>query len=364
MVIPKINIFLSLFILLSALQLFLGACASDKPSGGSWSIPGEKLSGRRCSAHAELLPDGNALICGGCGMFTKENSAEIFSPEKQKIIKIINISDTPVFAVSDCSTAHLNDGNILLAYKVKYSGKKTKSVFEAKIFDSALYEFKDIKFSEKINAAALFIPLDGGNILIVNSSDGADYIYDAEKQKLSRIKTGSGSYKPVNFFHKNPDGSIIFFRSNAFNKYKTYIYSDGEIEQAAENLPLGAVQLDENSYFYADVKYDYFTGYVYNIKENKKKAVSNKIEAYASYPVYVKLSSSKVLIFGINEKNQSKDEIKEYASYIYDRKKNMFYKISNPPVRINRHTAAVMLKDGSILFAGGNLGLRPAIYKY
>jgi len=142
----------------------------------------------------------------------------------------------------------------------------------AGLFNSEDYKIKDIEYSDKIKYDSLLISLDNNRVLIINSIlDADDYIYDLKNRKYSPADSFSRNYKPLKFFHKQADGRIIFFRGNVFNKYNTYLYSPdtNEIVQYSDNLPLISVQLDEE--IYADVKYDYFTGYVYNIKEGRKK---------------------------------------------------------------------------------------------
>jgi hypothetical protein len=365
--------YLFLIIIMLFCSLFLsGKCFAfqlfkDKNiDKGKWEVIKTELTEvRRVGVNAHLLPDGNVLIFGGTGLWLHENTVDVYDPRQQKIIKTIPIYTGDDFLWSTrYNTISLKNGDVYLVYNVKRKNRnKPYGEIIAKVFDSKTYTFHDVKAVKGIIYHELALIKDG-NILIFESSPKISYIYDVQKDEYHEVNSPKYIFEGIIFRLKN--GDFIVFRG----KDKRYLFKDNKFEKYKDELPtkFETIQLDDENYLTLNAEIDCTTGYVVNIKENKKTPVLNKINrtwgANPYYPKLVLLDNKNVLILGIYAEYQGEKSRKKYTTHIYNFEKNKFYQIPNPPIYINRDTPAVQLQNGDILFVGGQLETKMEIYKY
>ena len=364
--IKKISVVLTLFCLLVSGKSFAFSLFEDiGVDKGKWEVIETELTEDRARAKAHLLPDGNVLIFGGSGLWLMENTVDIYNPVQKKVIKTIPIYTDNDFASSDgYNTISLKNGDVYLVYRVtkKYNhNKDPRGDYIAKIFDSKTYTFRDVKAAEKMSNFHELVLIKDGNILLLQHTPNTSYIYDIKKDEYRTINSIKESAN-VMIFRLN-SGDFIAFRG----KNKGYLFKDYKFEEYNKELPTeySTIQLDDENYLTLKAEYDCMTGYIVNIKENKKTPVLNKINkttAYtASVPVLVKLDNKNVLILGVNLTKRSPEAKKYYSSYIYNFEKNKFYQIHNPKYFIDTFAGIAKLKNGDILFVCGE---RIQIYKY
>ncbi len=345
-------------------NFFINREKVNKP--GKWVRLKGKLSTERRRVRAHLLPDGNVIIFGGTGLRFKENTVDIYSPKEDKVIKTVQICNDPYFRSSGYyNTISLKNGDVFLAYYIvtrKDNEKKNKTTSVAKIFDSKTYTFRDVTLKEAGAEQFLFVLLKDGNILMLSNSTLPNYIYNPNTDEYTEVENhedGTPSY----YIFQYENGDILFFKAR-----KWFIFKDGKIEKRYVDMEHPGIQVDNENFLEIVPKYDCTTGALYNVNEQKKIPVINKMDrtwgANPYYPKIIKLENKNVLIIGAYAKKRKIGETKKYTTYLYNYKENKFYKTENPPYYVSRHTATVTLKNGDILFIGGQLGRGMQIYKY
>lgn len=400
---------LSLFVTIVFLGLLCSGCnninlqndyISEKEK---WIVVKDEMDKPREPVTANLLPDGNVLIMGGINKST--DTAEIFDPNQMKIIKSIPLDDKRYF---EYNAVNLQNGNIYIIGGYVFQNKKYPNLPEltntTKIFDSKTYTFKNTKSIKNISTQLRTFLLKNGNVLIITNPMG---VTSDEYEKRKNIKfeiydpLKDTYYETKNNIHKMAigtkniildNGDIILSVYGNFKKNRDKTFGSGSLYKFNENrftefeeLPTEQlfIQLDNENYFTIKPEQTTSSGYVYNIKTKQKIPVKNKIDrtfysATSSHPKLVLLRNGNVLIIGISLRkkpitttpshyNRKNPYNYNYSTYIYDRKKNIFYKISSPPIKMDNNTASVMLKNGDILFAGGrsdSKGKKIQIYKY
>ncbi len=345
-------------------NFFINREKVNKP--GKWVRLKGKLSTERRRVRAHLLPDGNVIIFGGTGLRFKENTVDIYSPKEDKVIKTVQICNDPYFRSSGYyNTISLKNGDVFLAYYIvtrKDNEKKNKTTSVAKIFDSKTYTFRDVTLKEAGAEQFLFVLLKDGNILMLSNSTRPNYIYNPNTDEYTEVENHEdGTPSPQIFQYEN--GDVLFYKTG-----KWYIFRDGKIEKYNIDLQRSGTQIDNEFLLDLNPKDDCTIGTLYNVKEQKKIPVINKMDktwgANPHYPKEVQLVNKNILILGPYAKKMKIGERKKYTTYLYNYKENKFYKTENPPYYVSRHTATVTLKNGDILFIGGQLGRGMQIYKY
>ena len=346
-------------------NFFINREKVNKP--GKWVRLEGKLSTERRRVRAHLLPDGNVIIFGGSGMTFKENSVDIYSPKEDKVIKTIKIyNNKDFFASTQYNTISLKNGDVFLASGIKVKGDKYIGFLGfhpiAKIFDSKTYTFRDVTMKEGCVEQFLFVLLKDGNILMLSNSTLPNYIYNPNTDEYTEVENHEdGTPSPQIFQYEN--GDVLFYKTG-----KWYIFRDGKIEKYNIDLQRSGTQIDNEFLLDLNPKDDCTIGTLYNVKEQKKIPVINKMDktwgANPHYPKEVQLVNKNILILGPYAKKMKIGERKKYTTYLYNYKENKFYKTENPPYYVSRDTATVTLKNGDILFIGGQLGRGMQIYKY
>ena len=345
-------------------NFFINREKVNKP--GKWVRLKGKLSTERRRVKAHLLPDGNVIIFGGTGLRFKENTVDIYSPKEDKVIKTVQICNDPYFRSSGYyNTISLKNGDVFLAYYIvtrKDNEKKNKTTSVAKIFDSKTYTFRDVTLKEAGAEQFLFVLLKDGNILMLSNSTRPNYIYNPNTDEYTEVENHEdGTPSPQIFQYEN--GDVLFYKTG-----KWYIFRDGKIKKYNIDLQRSGTQIDNEFLLDLNPKDDCTIGTLYNVKEQKKIPVINKMDrtwgANPHYPKEVQLVNKNILILGPYAKKMKIGERKKYTTYLYNYKENKFYKTENPPYYVSRHTATVTLKNGDILFIGGQLGRGMQIYKY
>ena len=345
-------------------NFFINREKVNKP--GKWVRLEGKLSTERRRVRAHLLPDGNVIIFGGTGLRFKENTVDIYSPKEDKVIKTVQICNDPYFRSSGYyNTISLKNGDVFLAYYIvtrKDNEKKNKTTSVAKIFDSKTYTFRDVTLKEAGAEQFLFVLLKDGNILMLSNSTRPNYIYNPNTDEYTEVENHEdGTPSPQIFQYEN--GDVLFYKTG-----KWYIFRDGKIEKYNIDLQRSGTQIDNEFLLDLNPKDDCTIGTLYNVKEQKKIPVINKMDktwgANPHYPKEVQLVNKNILILGPYAKKMKIGERKKYTTYLYNYKENKFYKTENPPYYVSRDTATVTLKNGDILFIGGQLGRGMQIYKY
>lgn len=344
-------------------NFFINREKVNKP--GKWVRLKGKLSTERRHVKAHLLPDGNVIIFGGTGLRFKENTVDIYSPKEDKVIKTVQICNDPYFRSSSYyNTISLKNGDVFLAYYIvtrKDNEKKNKTIFVSKIFDSKTYTFRDVK-AQIGTRQAQFVLLKDGNILMLSSSTRPNYIYNPNTDEYTEVENHEDA-TVADLIFKYENGDILFFKLRNW-----FIFKDGKIEKRYVDMEHPGIQVDNENFLEIVPKYDCTTGALYNVKEQKKIPVINKMDrtwgANPYYPKIIKLENKNVLIIGAYAKKRKTGETKKYTTYLYNYKENKFYKTENPPYYVSRDTATVTLKNGDILFIGGQLGRGMQIYKY
>ena len=345
-------------------NFFINREKVNKP--GKWVRLKGKLSTERRYVKAHLLPDGNVLIFGGSGMTFKENSVDIYSPKEDKVIKTIKIyNNKDFFTSAQYNTISLKNGDVFLASGIQVEGDKGTGFFGfhpiAKIFDSKTYTFRDVK-AQIGTRQSQFVLLKDGNILMLSSATRPNYIYNPNTDEYTEVENHEDA-TVADLIFKYENGDILFFKAR-----KWFIFKDGKIEKRYVDMEHPGIQVDNENFLEIVPKYDCTTGALYNVKEQKKIPVINKMDrtwgANPYYPKIIKLENKNVLIIGAYAKKRKTGETKKYTTYLYNYKENKFYKTENPPYYVSRDTATVTLKNGDILFIGGQLGRGMQIYKY
>ena len=102
----------------------------DEENIGEWVVVEDEMSKPRSPATANLLPDGNVLIMGGEDR--SADTADIYSPEQNKIIKTIQLDDKRLFGYS---ATNLDDGQVLIAggfvYEEPQENRRSPAVCDA-----------------------------------------------------------------------------------------------------------------------------------------------------------------------------------------------------------------------------------------
>lgn len=345
-------------------NFFINREKVNKP--GKWVRLEGKLSTERRRVRAHLLPDGNVIIFGGTGLRFKENTVDIYSPKEDKVIKTVQICNDPYFRSSGYyNTISLKNGDVFLAYYIvtrKDNEKKNKTTSVAKIFDSKTYTFRNVTLKEAGAEQFLFVLLKDGNILMLSNSTLPNYIYNPNTDEYTEVE--NHEYATVaDLIFQYENGDILFFKLRNW-----FIFKDGKIEKRYVDMEHPGIQVDNENFLEIVPKYDCTTGALYNVNEQKKIPVINKMDrtwgANPYYPKIIKLENKNVLIIGAYAKKRKTGETKKYTTYLYNYKENKFYKTENPPYYVSRDTATVTLKNGDILFIGGQLGRGMQIYKY
>lgn len=367
----------SLFFILF-FSIICGGCEnlnSDLSDKGKWVVVEDEMSKPRSFATANLLPDGNVLIMGG-GVDNNLDTADIFDPNKMKIIKTIQLDDKRFF---NYSATTLNNGNVFVA-----GGWSPSKINETtKIFDNKTYLFRDTKsMKQKISPPISYL-LPNNNILILNNNIKQGGV-DREKIKFEIYNPEKNEYyETKNMPHRMvidkkhiilDNGNILFHCYLAFpnKKEKTkgstclYDWTSNKFE-IADDFPTEDlfIQLDSKTYLAISPKIQCAEGYTYNVKTKEKIPIKNKINRTwrpGIRPQMILLENGNVLILGIILKNNSdKYELSgknrktsKYSAYIYDRKNNKFYEIEPPPYDVY-DAGLIKLKNGDILIAGGKL---------
>ena len=337
---------------------------------------------------AHLLPDGNILIVGGSSetfrnwpMYIGNQSgeipdiAEIYNPTTKKVIKIIPLPDK---RYSHFSSISLKNGDVFISGGTDYNYMPPNFHNTAKIFDAKKYIFKDVKPMAYKTANHNSILLDNGHILILRcisnfkKKDNSNYqIYDPNKNNYYYTKNiPHAAWVNTNWMKLN-NGNILIFSG------RSYIYDvkKNTFEKTTQNFPIGVgdtfVSISDNEYLSLDYKGTYTTGFVFKIKEQQKIPVDNKIDRVWNYPhekpILVPLKNGNVLILGIDEYKKKKKKIRHYknTAYIYNREKNIFYEIYPPRYSFDFKPAVIQLKNGDIMFIGGDAGRNSIqVYKY
>ena len=362
-----ISVVLTLFCLLVSGKSYAFSLFEDiGVDKGKWIVVKDELTEHRNIARAHLLPDGNVVIFGGCGIGFNEKTVDIFNPEQKRIIKVIPMHNE-TWATSRYNTVSFKNGDIYVNYIVI---KDNRNV--AKIFDCKTYTFKDIKPIKEDSLSQALFTLDDGNILLISKipSGRPIYIYDRNKNDYfkpnGKVPKNESFYSTHSYSLKNGDIFLSF-------REKNYLFSKNKFEECYQHIPHGhiTIPIDKEIFLTLEPKYDHTNGYIYNIKENKKIPVKNKINktwpGNPLYPETILLDNKNVLILGIYADKQEVGANSKYSSYIYNFEKNKFFKIQNPPYIIGKHTGIVKLKNGDILFAGGQTageGKKIQIYSY
>ena len=251
---------------------------------------------------------------------------------------------------------------VLYYLDVKGTGLQTHT----KIFDSRTYKFRDINTPKDIYYNPNLILLNNNNVLVVPGTTAYNkynpsYIYYPDKYKYEKVEQIEES-RSAYFSFRMENGDTIVFRGQ-----NEYLFKDGKYQKYMQ-IPSGDIQLDSKYYFRIEPEFDCTSGYIYNVKDNIKIPIKNKINktwvANPNYPKMVLLDNKNVLILGIYAEKQKIGARKKYTTYIYSFEKNEFFKIPNPPLYISKNTASVRLKNGDILFVGGQLNNKMEIYRY
>ncbi len=361
--IKKISVVLILFCLLVSGKSFAFSLFKDKGvDKGKWVVPDTQMSKIRYYASANLLPDDNVLIMGGFDNLDID-TADIYNPQEQKIIKSINLDDK---RFSSFKTTNLLNGDILIIGGELYNshsiiGKRTNT---AKLFDSKNYTFNDIKPAKYDFSDHLQILLKNGHVLLlpfINMiKEEAHEIYNPYKNIYYKASGKIPHEVKNDFYFEYENGNIIVFSRGIAYLYDIIENSFKEIGK----IPKGNIniQLNSESYLCIDAKETYSEGFIYNIVTKKQIPVQNKImETWnifsAFYPQLVLLDNGNVLVFGIGKS--------KFNTYLYEKNINKFYKIPNPPIIMQPDIGIVKLKNGDILFAGGtSYSKKIQIYTY
>lgn len=354
-----------------------------------WSVVNDVMTKPRSSATANLLPDGNVLIMGGSNM--SSDTADIFDPVKQKIIKTIGLNDSRAFGYT---TTQLSNGDIFVVggTLVKYKDNKLYSEITntTKIFDSKNYLFFETKPTKYISGENLSFLLRNGHVLILNN---ALNVNEEEYKKRENMKfqiynpVKNEYYDTQNGIHRMfirsqymilQNGDILFKCNGIFRYAKNkkagassclYDFKENKFE-ISDDFPTEQlfVQLDSENYLAISPKLEYAEGYIYNIKTKEKILAKNKINRTwrpGIHPQMVVLEDGNVLILGIPLKNSSDKyetsgknrKTSKYSAYIYSRSENKFYEVQPPPLPVYR-AGIVRLKNGDILLAGGTVNYK------
>ena len=333
---------------------------NDKFDKGEWIVVEDEMSKPRSPATANLLPDGNVLIMGGEDR--SADTADIYSPEQNKIIKTIQLDDKRLFGYS---ATNLDDGQVLIAggfvYEedVRYLPKQTNT---AKLFDSKTYEFKNIKPMPETTSGHLAVSLKNKNVLILTRGGlpHKDIVYNSESQDWSYTENEREGNVYYTFSKEN--GDIIV--KGAINEQHLYIINENQYKIIPyQEFGSINIQLNNSEYLSISLEKTYSEGFIYNFITNEKIPVKNKIPRTwrpGIFPQAVLLENGNVLILGISLKNSSDEyylkgyakRTAKYSAYIYDRKENKFYEVPAPPYPVYK-AGIVKLKNGDILVAGG-----------
>jgi hypothetical protein len=325
-----------------------------------------------------LLPDGNVLIMGGKNKSI--DTAEIFDSKQMKLFKSIPLNDR---RFSGYTATSLQNGDVYIAGGYLYQEKgMPKLTNTAKIFDAKTYSFKDAKMLPSSFASLAACLLKNNHILLLNTYTpkyDIHLIFNPDKndyyKAYSDLIPAGGSF----FRYKNGNVLILGVNKSLYNVQENKFEPHDDIP--TEQL---FIQLDGENYFTIKPEKNYTSGYTYNLKTKNKIPVSNNMDrtfysASYSRPKLILLENGNVLILKIDLKKlpsrnltfssfiKKEPRIYDYSTYIFSRDKNIFYKIKNPPIKIDNNAASIMLKNGDILIAGGRndkYGKKIQIYKY
>ena len=348
-----IKIFVVIVILISIFLIEIKVQAENVRKG-KWIVVEDEMSKPRYPVTANLLPDGNVLIMGGDD---SKDTADIFDPNQNKIIKTIQLNDKKFY---DYNATSLINGNVLItggAYRDIHSNN-------AKLFNFKTYSFQEIGNIDIPLFYSSAINLKDGNVLIIpwhGNINNKIAIYNPLDNKFSyfnekNMHSGIGKY-----YFQLENGNIIFFYG------KQYLYNiNNHTLENYKKLPqeLLYIQLDNENYLSIKPEKTYSIGYVTNINTEKITPVKNKINRTfrfgADPPKLILLNDGNVLIFGINLKNNSDEyhlsgksrKTAKYSVNIYDKKENKFYEVTTPPYHVYG-AGIVVLKNGDVMIAGG-----------
>ena len=362
---------------------------------GEWIVVGDVMSKSRQFATANLLPDGNVLLMGGI-CYNDIDNAEIFDPKKMKIVKTIPLDDRRFTLFS---TVSLKNGDVFITggYVNKENFMLPKKTNSSMIFDAKKYTFKKAKSMKYSIKSPKLLLLKNNNVLILRDIESVD-IPESEEKHFQIYNPSTDTYTETkNITHKRfisskimtlDNGDILLdccgtfpdSKDKSFSGTSIYKYKENKFE-VAEDFPTERlfIQLDSENYLSIKPELHSSSGYIYNIKTKEKTPVKNKIDrtfysASYSLPKLILLKNGDVLIVGIslkklppkNKPNKHKRRNYDYSTYIYNKKKNLFYKVPSPYIKIDNHAASVMLENGDILIAGGRpdeKGKKIQIYK-
>lgn len=331
---------------------------------GQWIVVEDELSDPIGRPFLHLLPDGNVLILGESN--TIVNTVDIFDTTLMKIIKRIPLKNNKCHGYNSTS---LKNGNVFVSGGRACLLDSNKRVYfdllhTAEVFDSKIYEFKDVKNLDLPEHYANSILLDNGHVLLIPPYEkrvDTHLIYNPKKNEYYRANS---NIKPhgTKFFRLENGDVIIFNYSNfnQMNKTNNFIYKIKENKfETYEYLPVykTMIQLDKECYLTLGFTSENSKGAIYNIKTKKLIPVKNRINRTRKAiidPHITLLKNGNVLILGVNSiSTKRKDRINAKPSaYIYDKKRNIFYEIPTIPYLLGS-TNSIMLKNGNILVAGG-----------
>ena len=194
---------------------------------------------------------------------------------------------------------------------------------------------------------------------MLSNSTRPNYIYNPNTDEYFEFPQEIEHFF-INGIFSLDNGDIILFYGDERYIYK---YKERKIVKYKDIPKQGKIiQLDANKYLIIQFHIDHSTGYIYDIKQNKKYPVKNKIDKTSgsdtTFPLCVLLENKDVLLLGVNtEKKTGKIKTKKqdkkrkkYTSYMYDYDKNIFRKISNPPFPVSTLSGVVKLNNGDLLF--------------
>ena len=349
---------------------------------GQWIVVEDELSDPIGSPFLHLLPDGNVLILGESN--TIVNTVDIFDTTLMKIIKRIPLKNNKCHGYNSTS---LKNGNVFVSGGRACLLDSNKRVYfnmlqTAEVFDSKIYEFKDVKNLDLPEHYANSILLNNGHVLLIPPIEGkldTHLIYNPEKNEYYRANS---NIKPHGTkFFRLANGDVIIFnysnfhQINKMDKTNNFIYKIKENKfETYEYLPVykTMIQLDKECYLTLGFTSENSKGAIYNIKTKKLIPVKNRINRTRKAiidPHLTLLKNGNVLILGVNSiSTKRKDRINAKPSaYIYDKKRNIFYEIPAIPYLLGS-TNSIMLKNGNILVAGGLRRLDGSrklfVYKY
>ena len=346
-----------LFIFILVLTPLFTACTTETvPHKGEWIILDTVMSKPRGTATANILSDGNVLIMGGFNKDSNVDTADIYSPSKNKIVKTIQLTDR---RFDGYSTTQMKNGNIFICGGFIWEGNSYIGPSNtSKIFDINSYEFKNfvnMPYSPVLHKTVL---LDNGHILVIHGTgtitnsnckilDGCKYqIYNADTDSFY-LSNNEMSAFGANFPFKPSDKNLYILQQNEFQ----YLYDNEKniFKKIYEWFPVGGslTQIDNENYLalcpntICPQQTD--EAYVYNIKTKTKTTIRNGLDMTwtSDSPITIKLSDGNVFIYSRNK------------AYIYRKKEQIIEKIKDPPIPVNNGVAIVQIDSGEVLLIGG-----------